>query len=234
MSKLWLIFLCMLPFLGQGAEWRSLKSYQKETGRLELSAADWLRCDRTQQTNTWILANQYNLENQNPTAYRTIAERRDFYAWYALEITEKGHPVVWPKMAHYISIKLRLTQAFPFTIFIKKHIQAYAYQGSEMVFNQVFPKLKNLYVRQNPLTEEEALLWDKTVLYSEQYEWLEGIYETMSEENLKTIGKMAKGKGVYGLIVPKSIEFKGAISDKNIRYQYALTTLREFCKNKYK
>ena len=141
--------------------------------------------------------------------------------------------MLWPKMAHFISKKLRLIKAFPFNFFTKKPIKNYTYKGSENVFNSAFSDLKMLYFSKTIIKGKAALQWDKEILYKEQYLWIDAIYQTMDAKSLKTIARMAKGKGFYGLMVAKSIRFQGDISKPEERYNYALKTLRDYCKNTY-
>lgn len=227
-----ILFFCICSFC-YSKEWCSLKSFQKETGLLELTNSDWLKSDRKQKTQVWENANVFNLNNQLSSDYETIVQRRDFYEWYYESMEEKGHEVVWPKMAHYISKRLRLTKIFPFSILTKKEVKQYAYQGSEQVFNQGFEKLKSMYNSTDILKNESALQWDKEILYLEQYFWIQDIYTDIDDNTLKTISKMAKGKGFYSLLVPKEIRFHGDISNTETRYQYALETLRNYCQKRY-
>lgn len=224
----------MLSVSCYASEWPSLKAYQKQTGRTELTSSDWLKSDRKNNTIVWQQANAYNLENQLPEEYQSIPERRDFYEWYYKSMEAKGHEVIWPKMAHYISKKLRLTKAFPFSLFTKKSVKEYAYQGSEKVFNSVFLKLKVVYNSSKELQYTAAIEWDKEILYSEQYHWLQEIYSDIDAKTLKTIKRMSQGKGFYALLVPSEIRFKGNITDAKTRYEYALGTLRDYCKAHYK
>ncbi len=234
MKLAWVLFTFIMVQTVCASEWSCLKAFNQETGQQTLSPKDWLKSDRCKNTQVWQQANRYNLENQLPLEYTTISQRRDFYEWYYTSISDKGHEVVWPKMAHYISTKLRLTKAFPFNIFIKKDIKNYAFQGSEVVFNQAFTSLKILYNSQEILKAEAGLDWDKSILYQEQTNWIQDIYKDIDDDALKTIEKMAKGKGFYSLMVPKAIRFEGDISNQETRYQYALEDLRIYCKKRYK
>lgn len=181
----------------------------------------------------WQNANRYNLENNLPQEYTTIKQRRDFYAWYSSETSKKGHHVLWPVMAHFINKKLRLIKAFPFSIVISKDIKQYATNGSEDVFNECFIKLNTLLKTNRPLTTIEAQNWDENILHIEQFQWIEAIYKTMPEKSLKTIERMAKRKFLYALVVPKAIKFKGDITSAEVRYKYALNTLKPYCKAEY-
>lgn len=229
------IFFCLLiVYRADASEWTSLKQYQQETGFKELSSKDWLKSDRRKNTLRWQKANIYNLKNQNPHEYQSISQRRDFYEWYYKSLEAKDCQVIWPKMAHFISKKLRLTKAFPFNIFTSKNLKEYAYQGSETVFDSAFEFMEQLYDSEGVFDAEKAYEWDKMMLEKEQHYWLKGIYNTVDDKTLKTITKMAKGKCLYAILVPKEIRFKGDIENADTRYQYALDSLRPYCKEHYK
>lgn len=232
MKYLSVIIFSLFVLSGFAKEWSSLRCYQKQTGLSKLQPSDWLAKDRKKNTITWQQANLYNLQNNQPQEYETIKQRRDFYEWLYKDLEEKGFEVMWPKMAYYISNKLRLTKAFPFSVFTTRDLKSYAYQGSKTVFDNAFSDLNELY-RADVLTGEVALRWDETMLYEEQYHWIQNIYDEVDEKTLKTISRMAKGKGFYGLVVPKEIRFQGDISSEEIRYNYALTTLRFYCKTHF-
>lgn len=233
MKKYIIAFLLLCYGNVQAKEWASLKCYKKATQLDILSASDWLKKDRKQNTIVWQQANIYNLSNNLPQEYVTIKQRRDFYAWYSVEIKKKEHHVSWPIMAYYINKKLNLTRAFPFSLFVSKEIKQYAIHGSENVFNKCFTILDDLYKTSKPLTKIEAQNWDEHILYTEQYKWLQSIYKNMPERTLKTIERMAKRKCLYALVVPKEIKFIGDISKAEARYNYAINILKVYCKKKY-
>jgi hypothetical protein len=210
-----------------------MKELKKETGLSTLTASDWLKSDRKNNTQVWQNANMFNLTKQLPSEYETIIQKRDFYEWLYKNIENKGHEVIWPKMAHYISKKLRLTKVFPFNVFTRKEVKDYAYIGSETVFNSAFIILGELYNSDEVLKNDNAKEWDASILYKEQYLWLEEIYSDVDSKTLKIINKMAQGKGFYKLLVPKAIRFNGDITKADTRYNYALETLRPYCKKHY-
>jgi hypothetical protein len=183
-----------------------------------------------QNTVVWQNANAYNLTNNIPQGYSTIRQRRDFYTWYTIQIKAKGHEVVWPSMAYYISLKLRLIDTFPHLLLTSKKLKVYANEGSEFVFNEAFEALNTLFVSDKILIREEAFNGDKVMLSKEQFEWIERIYKTMDSRSIYKIGCMAKGKFIYSLIVPKAIRFNGDISKADDRYSFALNILRVYCK----
>ncbi|RKE92184.1 Insecticidal toxin complex protein [Ichthyenterobacterium magnum] len=231
MKNYLLLFAILFSISIHAKEWKSLRAYQKETQTKLLSPSDWLSSDRRNNTRTWQKANAYNLGNNNVQAYKTIRQRRDFYRWLNAELRIKGHEVVWLSMAQYISHKLRLVDAFPYSLFTTKQFKNYTRNGSKVVFNNVFDVLKQLYDSEIILKGNEALAWDKSILKKEQYKWIQSIYNTMDSRSLNQIERVAKGKFLYGLLVPKAIRFKGDISKAEERYNYALNTLRDYCKS---
>ena len=226
-----ILFLIFID--GSAAEWKSLKEYKQETGDTILTSQDWLTKDRLRNTNVWQQANSFNLTNNLFLEYQTIAERRDFYKWFALSIEEKGHKVVWPRMAHFISSKLSLTSRFPYNIVVKKNVVLSSKNGSEKVFNSAFKSLKKLYLQDKILSKEESKIWDNNLLYKEQYVWIVAIYKEMDAKTLKRLERIAKGNFFYGLVVPKKIRFKGDLTSPKDRYTYATETLRKHCENSY-
>ncbi|MFV0572921.1 MAG: Insecticidal toxin complex protein [Xanthomarina gelatinilytica] len=227
-----IIFMLVLHSV-QAKEWKNLKTYQSQTGNRELQASDWLRKDRKNNSLVWQQANVYNLKHNLSSEYQTIKQRTDFYLWLNKALNEKNMDVVWPKMAHFISNKLEKIKSFPFSIFTRKEVKHYAEKGSETVFMKAFETVRELYFSDSVLQSDEALTWDENIIYQEQYLWLEDIYKEVDARTLKTIDKMAKGKCIYTFMVPKEVAFTGNLSNKENRYDYALNTLRVYCKTEY-
>jgi len=227
-----LVFFLMLVCFNNSycKEWKNLKQYQKTTQKKHLSPSDWLKLDRKQNTLVWQNANRFNLQANKPEEYLTIIQRRDFYYWLHITLKSKGHEVLWPAMGYFISKRIRLVKTFPYSIFTSKKIKVYSKSGSKMVFNNAFKILSNLYESPTILKGNDALAWDKDLLYKEQYIWLDTIYLTIDSKTLKTINRIAKGKFLYGLVLPKQIRFKGDISKPKARYDYGLHVLRNYKK----
>ncbi|MDO6854362.1 Insecticidal toxin complex protein [Cellulophaga lytica] len=225
-----LFFFCVDS---SAAEWKNFKAYQQKTGRNTLLPKDWLKKDRLKNTVTWQQANSFNLKNNSFLEYQTIKQRRDFYKWYALSIEKKGHKVVWPRMAHFISAKLNLATHYPYKMFLKNDVIDAAKIGSEKVFNSAFLSMYNLYSNTTVLNEKESLAWDKAILYKEQHIWVKEVYDTLNEKTLKRLAHIAKGKFVYAVVVPKKLRFKGCLASAQERYTYAMQTLRKHCENSY-
>lgn len=230
----WIIFFLFLNNTLYAKEWRSFRAYQKETQKEVLGFSDWLKSDRINNTTVWYQANIFNLQNNLPQEYKSIVQRRDFYKWLYELFDNRKHEVAWVKMAHFISKKMHLMEVFPYSIFIKKNIKDYAKKGSELVFDNAFKELKTLFNSDVILTSSEAKAWDKTILYKEQYQWLDGIYKEMDYKSLKTLERIAKRKSIYSWIVPKAIGFEGNLSNPEARYTYAVEVLKPYCENAYK
>lgn len=230
LMKYFIIFYIMLlPFRLIAKEWKCLKSYQKETQHTELSPSDWLKSDRKNNTEVWRNANSYNLTYNKAEAYTTFDQRKDFFAWIDAELSNKGHEVVWPSMAYFINNKLRLLETFPYKLMTHRSMKAYANAGSDAVFINSFETLKRLYNSETILKDEMAVAWDKNILHEEQFVWIQSVYETMDDRSIARVEKIAKGKSIYGLFVPKVIRFEGGISCTEDRYNYALEKLRSYC-----
>ncbi|AUP78076.1 Insecticidal toxin complex protein [Flavivirga eckloniae] len=232
----WIIVYFILIFSNtvSAKEWKSLRVYQKETQREKLLPSDWLKRDRIKNTLVWQEANVFNLKNNLSREYKNISQRRDFYKWFFYELNKKGHDVVWVQMAYFISKKMHLMEIFPYSIFSKKEVKTYARQGSELVFNNAFEELQKLYNSKLVLKTDKATVWDRAILKKEQYEWIDRIYKTMNAKSLKTLKRIAKGKCLYGLFLPRAIRFKGDLSKAETRYKYAIEVLKPYCKNRYK
>ncbi|WP_298236936.1 Insecticidal toxin complex protein [uncultured Algibacter sp.] len=232
----WRILVILLLFsnLLLAKEWRSLRIYQKTTQKESLSASDWLKSDRINNTIIWHRANVYNLENNLPQEYSKIVQRRDFYEWLYKALDDKKHEILWVKMAHFISKKMHLLEVFPYSLFSKKRIKQYAFNGSETVFKNAFQELKELYHLKSILKGEEANNWDNNILKQEQYIWLDSIYKNIKEKDLKTLHRIAKGTFLYSLVVPKPIRFHDNLSNAKHRLDYAISQLKPYCKEAYK
>lgn len=211
-----------------------MKTYRKVTNTTALAPSDWLHSDRKKKTLVWHKANMYNLKNNLPAEYENIKQRRDFYNWFYSEVSKKGHKVAWPAMSYFISRKLRLTNAFPYRFFLGKDVRTYSNIGSRTVFYRCFPVLKDLFFLDRIVAKEEALKWDKDILYYEQFKWISEIYSEMSPKTLKKLERIAKGKWLYSLMVPRKIRFSGKLEVAQDRFDYAVQKLRPYCIDRYR
>ena len=111
-------------------------------------------------------------------------------------------------------------------------IKQYTKAGSAIVFKNAFIELHKLYLSKEILKGAQAKLWDKRIIKEEQFIWINSIYKTMDDKSIKTLECIAKGKGIYGLGVPKSIRFKGDLAKAEARYNYALEVLYPYCQHR--
>jgi len=234
MKKYVLLFFLVISCCLYAKEWKNLEVYQNTTQNEKLSPSDWLKFDRIQNTTVWQNANLYNLNNGLSQEYNSIIERTDFYKWLNNKIIEQGHDIVWIRMSYFISRKLHKMESFPYSINFTKETLHNVRKGSEVVFNNAFKDLKAILHSDKILKENDALAWDKTILFQEQYKWIDSIYKKMNQKSLKIFVRIAKGKFPYSLFVSKEIRFKGDISIPQERYEYAVRVLRPYCENTVK
>ncbi len=229
---LYFLLVCLSNSL-HAKEWKNFKEYQKETQQEKLSPADWLKSDRIHNSLIWQQANESNLENNHPSQYENIVQRRDFYKWLYLKSEKQGHEVVWFKMTHFISEKLHKMETFPFAIFTNKRIMRYANSCSEVIFNNAFNEANNLFKLKLPLIGKNALAWDKAILYKEQYVWVDEVINTIDTKSIQKIERILQRKFVYRPFIPKEISFDGDLQNNEERFNYALNKLRAYCEKYY-
>ncbi len=209
-------------------EWKNLKSYQKETNNIVLKDGCWLKKDRKNKTSVWKNANVYNLlEKGGYLKYITIKEKRDFYIWFDEIRIKQGHDIKWIGIASIAANQLSKLNTFFVKGFIvrNKEIIYFTQIGSKKVFAFAFPKMKNLYTSSTPLKGKEAKFWNQKYGLTEQCEVLEPLFQNLSQKALNKLERIAKGKGIYSLGVPKKLRFIGNIDDCKNRYNHGINTL---------
>ena len=137
-------------------------------------------------------------------------------------------------MIHFISEKLHKMETFPFVIFTNKKIMQFANSCSEIIFNNAFTEANNLFKLKLPLTEEQALDWDKAILYKEQYIWVDEVINTIDTKSIQKIEHILQRKFFYRPFIHKEISFDGELKNKEERFNYALNKLRAYCEKHYK
>ncbi|WP_299781994.1 Insecticidal toxin complex protein [uncultured Formosa sp.] len=211
-------------------EWKNLTVYKKETKLETLPRGDWFTKDRKQNSIVWQQANRFNLLYMYPNQYTSVEQRLGFYIWLQHELDKKGNEIYWVKMASFVSEKLNVINIFPYKYVVKKTTIQNTNYGSEVVFNNSFYYLKDLFLAAKPLKNTTAEIWDLKMLYREQYEWVETVYQNIDTESLNQISQIAKGKGVYRFFVPKGLTFIGNLKNPDDRYYYAVNVLLPYCK----
>ena len=209
-------------------EWDSHRAYEKETGHKTLEKGCWLKKDRKNNTQVWNLANQYNLQKENGNLkYTTIGQKRDFYLWFDQERKKQGHDIKWVGIASIAAGQLSKLDIGFIRVFIVRNEELVKFSqiGSEKVFAFAFPKLKSIYNLEKPLKGLDAEIWDQKYGLKEQSEILEPLYEELSEEAIRKLEKMAKGKGVFYFGVPKALKYDGHIDNYYDRYTHSIIKL---------
>ena len=107
-------------------------------------------------------------------------------------------------------------------------IVSFVHKGSKDVFSFAFPKLKTIYFSEELITGQEAINWDENYGRIEQCEVLNPLYKDLSERSLKQLNRMAKGKGIYNLAIPKGLKFEGELMDCEHRYKHGINKIYKY------
>lgn len=233
------LFLLVALFLILGRtiaqEYRSLKVFQKETNLIDLPEGAWLKKDRRKKTKIWQEANKYNLLQENDVIkYRSISQIRDFYLWFDSERQGMGHEVKAAGIAGIVAGQLSLLDNWWISNFIitNKEVHQFANEGSQKVLQYAFPLLKEVYLFSTTLEGDASKNWDILYATNEQCVALESLYQSLSPRTIKTLDRMAKGKGIYCLGVPKALRFEGEVMDCQSRANHAMTKVAEYYENR--
>ncbi len=226
-----ILFLLSIAFNTNHAysqEWNSLKSYQKETGFTLLQEGCWLKRDRRQQTLVWKQANLYNLYvKKGNEKYQSISQIRDFYLWFDAERKRQGHKINGVGVAAIAAEQLsKLDSGFiRFFVVRNKEVIEFANEGSDKVLAFAFPLMKDVYFSDKLILGDEAKNWSLKYGKLEQCKVLEPLYQQLSPKALTRLEKMAKGKGIFRLGVPKALKYVGSIKDCQTRFEHGLNKL---------
>jgi len=166
------------------------REYPAGTDATRLHQGDWLVNDRVHATARWQTANLLNLVNQRPHEYTQPHERRDFYLWVYNYTSGLGFETRWPLAAYLVaSGAARLSYGTPF----ENDVQVAARRGNQIIFDDVFPKLRAL-VTGPPLKGAAAQAWDAQTL-SEEQELIQAMYTSTSSKTVDQFGRYARQKG---------------------------------------
>lgn len=209
-------------------EWKNLKHYKKDKGNSKLCDGCWLVKDRKKNTETWRLSNKYNLKIKNGNEkYVSIAQKRDFYIWFDKELKRIKHEIKWIGIASVAAAQLSKVDIKFIRYFIvrNKEVVQFLELGSNKVFNFAFPHLREVYFSTNIIKGLEAKNWDLKYGLEEQCQILEPLYNNLSLKAVNKLEKMAKGRGVFSLEVPKDLKFEGDLLDCELRYEHGINKL---------
>ena len=217
--------------------------YAKDSG---LGQGDWTEEDRLRKTDRWKKANEFNLMRGAFREYTQVAQRRDFYAWIYEAIVAKGGETRWPLAATVVAAGANeVTTLGPTSEGVlgkaTNEVQGMMREGNQVIFDNVFPKLKGIYV--TPLKGKAAVDWDAQTLAEEQ-NLVQPLYGSASKEAVAVLEGIAKGdtltrvgaafsdaskvKGGAGINPGDVPYFTGNLLDVGDRWRYGMKLASTF------
>jgi hypothetical protein len=208
-----------------------------------MGKGDWREDDRINDTDTWKNANKYNLQQKNgQKQYKTIEQRAGFYKWFQNDTESKGYETKWAGAAFIVASQMSNIHSFVSSMInndVEADVKAFAEAGNKAIFNDVFPKLKELF--NGPVKKgKDAKIWDSNTLHNEQFNIVGPIYLAQRPEVLDELSYMAKGQNTYfpfrrySLGVPVALRFnlKGNVRMPQERYDHGMNVAVPYW-NKY-
>ena len=209
-------------------ECKNLHTYKKETGSSTLKEGCWLKRDRKNQTIIWHQTNLFNLQKPNGyLQYKSIQQISDFYNWFDIERKILGHEIQWIGISSIATGQLANIEDFGVRKFIirNKEIVQFANDGSKAVLKYAFPNMKKLYFSKEIIKDKAAENWDLEFGKNEQCFVLDTCFQKLSIKALYKLERMAKGKGVFYLAIPKQLKYEGNIENCKDRFEHGLHKL---------
>ncbi len=214
---------------------------------------DWAYADRANFTARWNRANVLNLlrPSNGFEEYRTIGQRAEFYNWFDQIREAQGHETLWPAAAMIVATQMRsledpfrtlamtLRRAVSLRFETSEALIAFGERGNKMIFDDVFPKLGDLYrqgLAGNPLKGEAAASWDRATLHHEQFDVVQPIYVQAVHANPELrdeLEDMAAGHDVFwlgGVAIGSRLDFTGDILSAQDRYNHGMNVVVPFYK----
>lgn len=207
----------------------SLGAFKIRTCLQSNNPEDWTYDDRMNNTVRWQNANLYNLENQRHWEYQTIEQRAAFYGWFDSYTARLGFETRWAKAASkvagsisFLSDEYEGYEAGALLGYSSADASQFAKTGNRVIFENVFPKLKNL-IKGTVLKGRDAKRWDGFTLAQEQ-SLIQPLYE-----NTKAFGLVsaASKQGLAGMsiiapiLVPGMAPFPASGNLMNVKERWA-------------
>jgi len=231
MKALLLLFCLLTVNICEAREWKNKTELKRTTGQDDLPNGDWLRKDRKKNTDIWSDANRYNMSsNQGDVCYTSFAQKRDFYYWLDTELQNRGSDVRWPGVAYIVTRRLRyLDSRFVQKIIIRdKAFIDFVEKCNNLILTNIYLDLRALYNREEALTGSEARHWDSTLTYKEQCTIVDTVYDMQPRRIVEKLNRMAHGKGIYKLVMPRKLRINKNISDCENRCAYGLNIISRY------
>lgn len=200
-------------------------------------ATDWTFADRDRFTNRWNDANCFCLLAGTPEEYKTIRQRAYFYTWFDQIREVQGHEILWPAAAWIVATQMSNVENPVKSLLISNRMIEFAKAGNKAIFDDVFPKLSEVYQRGlngRPLRGEEARNWDIETLRHEQFDVVDPIYKEFTRADPELIEEMtalAKGEGVFamgGVAIAGALDFTGDILKPTDRFRHGDVVVTRF------
>jgi len=229
---------CLISVSSNSQEFRSIKHYQKETGTATLKAGTWLKKDRKQNKLRWKAANLFNLSSEKGMQnYQTVGQICDFYKWFDSERIRQGRHFKSAGIAGIAARQLSKVDNGFICFFIVRNTEVVRFvnEGSKHVFEFAFPLMKERYFSKEIMSPSQAVLWDRKNGIQEQCQVLEPLYQELSPKAFRRLTKMARGKGIFKLGVPRRVRFTGDLANCEHRFNHGATKLlKEYKKQQEK
>ncbi|MBW3661672.1 MAG: hypothetical protein KY469_01120 [Actinobacteria bacterium] len=155
----------------------------------------WERSDRISWTQRWKSACQHNLLHVRRGEYTTIEQRRDFYRWFYEATAARGYHTRWALAAYIVASGMAEMASVDLTEGISpitNELQGLARIGNQVIFDDVLPKLKRLWVN-GPLTGAAALQADAEILAEEQT-LIQTMYDDLSPDTMRRFQRIANNR----------------------------------------
>lgn len=193
---------------------------ENPNGKLDGSDGHWLTSDRENNTSVWDAANQVNLQRSDGyNEYTCIGHRRDFYGWYTNKIDSRGFDNNWPSAANIVAGQVAKLEWGPLAAWVGKDVISFSNAANKAIFENVFGDLRNLY--NGPVMNGEAALnGDNKTLTKEQFNIVDPLYKTQSQETINTLTNLAKGNYLYGIGLTASLRFNGDLTKAKDRFSH--------------
>ena len=150
-----------------------------------------------------------------------------FIVWFDFEREKQGHEIKWIGISAIAADQLsKLDNGFIRLIFVRnKEIVKFANEGSKNVFEFAYPLLNKVYFSNEIIKGKDAENWDLEYGMNEQCKILGPLYKKLSSEDLCKLYRMAGGKGLFRLGVPKELKYAGSIEDCQARFEHGINQM---------
>lgn len=226
------MIICLGIALSSSAqEWKNLRQFRLQTGRHDLSAGEWLKYDRKNNTTRWVNANTYNLRRDDcAKKYPCIAQKRDLYRWADQTRLQNRHEVQWAGVAYLITSKMAvLDRRIVRWAFVgNRQLVRFLFQSNELILQNIRPELAQICDGKSPMTGRAAVAWDSATIYKEQCIVLDTLYERQPVRVIHKFNRIVNGKGIYALVIPPGMRMHNDVANCKNRCYYGLVTMRKY------